>query len=170
MNTLHTYKASIYAALTVVVILSVYSCRADSGCTADIRTNIGVSFFGAVRDSAKNRFITTVLTDTIMVKGVGNDSTINDTLPISTVRLPLKPSDNRTAFVIRRDRKTADTVTIEHENTEVLVSLECGTTTTHYIREVYFSKNEIDSIIIKDRHIKDNKTNNQLQIYFKAEQ
>ena len=69
MNTLHTYKASIYAALTVVVILSVYSCRADSGCTADIRTNIGVSFFGAVRDSAKNRFITTVLTDTIMVKG-----------------------------------------------------------------------------------------------------
>lgn len=170
MNTRHTYKASICAALTVAVILSVCACRANSGCTADIRTNIGVSFFGAVRDSVKNQFITAAITDTIMVKGVGNDSAINDTLPISTVRLPLKPSDNRTAFVIRRDRKTADTVTIEHENTEVLVSLECGTTTTHYIREVYFSKNEIDSIVVKDRHIKDNKTNNQLLIYFKAEQ
>ena len=104
MNTRHTYKASIYAALTVVVILSVYSCRADSGCTADIRTNIGVSFFGAVRDSAKNRFVTSVLTDTIMVKGVGNDSAINDTLPISTVRLPLKPSITKIGRASCRER------------------------------------------------------------------
>lgn len=154
----------------IALILVESSCQNNgSDCTHDTRTSVGISFFHPVMDETKQFVTIQPLTDTIRIQGVGNDSLINDTLPINATRLPLKAFDKTTAFVIQKDKFRADTVTFLHENTERFISFECGIMILYNLVDIQHSHNHIDSIKIANPKIVDNKTTNQVQIYFKAE-
>lgn len=159
--------ATIIVCLTVMLTIGCQTT--DNDCTQDMRTSLGVSFFHPVMDETKQYLVIQSLNDTIKVQGIDNDSVINDALPISTVRLPLKSFDNQTAFMLKKDNHIADTVTFMHENRENFVSVECGLKFTYKIVDVRFTNNRIDSVIIINRNINDNKTDNQVRIYFKVE-
>lgn len=161
---------SIYLAFDIVLIAVIaFGCSSQKDCTRDMRTSLGVSFFHPVMDETKQNLVIQPLNDTIKVQGVGNDSLINDTLPISSIRLPLKAFENQTAFVLQKDKNTADTITFFHENKEDFISVECGLKVAYNIVNVQFTNNRIDSVIVAISNINDNKTNNQVRIYFKVE-
>ena len=71
--------------------------------------------------------------------------------------------------MIQKDNLEADTITFIHDNTEQLLSLECGVKVIHDIKDIRFTRNRIDSIKIAISRIADNKTANQVKIYFKVE-
>lgn len=155
---------------TIALIIVASSCQNNGGdCTHDTRTSVGVSFFHSVMDETKQSLVTQPLKDTIRIQGIGNDSLINDTLSITAIRLPLKAFDKTTAFVVQKDKLRADTITFLHENTERFISFECGVMILHDLVDVQHTHNRIDSIKVANRKIVDNKTANQVKIYFKAE-
>lgn len=155
-------------AATICLTFLFAACQAEGDCTQDTRTSVGTAFFQPVL-GANQQYATQTLTDTIRIKGVGSDSLINDTLSISAARLPLKSFEKNTSFVIQKDNLKADTITFIHDNTEQLLSLECGVKVIHDIKDIRFTRNRIDSIKIAISRIADNKTANQVKIYFKVE-
>jgi hypothetical protein len=71
---------------------------------------------------------------------------------VASVLLPLKPTDNKTEFVIEING-TADTIRFIHSNSFHLVSRECGYAIYHSIDSIYFTMNAIDSISLINKEI-----------------
>ncbi len=97
-----------------------------------------------ILNSTTNKSVTPVVT----ALGIGLDSLFYKEQSLSELILPLSPNDT-TSFVISFD-STIDTVTFVHETTMKYASMETGFYYEYKLRNIDFSKNKIDSILITD--------------------
>jgi len=84
----------------------------------------------------------------VTVFGIGLDSLFYKEESLSELILPLSPNDT-TRFVISFD-STIDTVTFVHETTMKYASMESGFYYEYKLRNIGFTINKIDSILITD--------------------
>lgn len=160
------HRSIAYFLLTLLFAGVFYSCQSEGSCRQETEVSLGVAFYQPQRDEEKQRLVIRPLTDTIKVQGVGQDSVLASGKSISAIRLPLKPFATETSFVIQKDKKTQDTLTITHSNQEHFLSVECGVVIHHTVEKVSFTRNSIDSIKVLEPKVRDNKSNAQVRIYF----
>ncbi len=110
------------------------------------------------------------LTDTLTITAAGTDSTLyNRGVNTSYVKLNMNYTKNVTTYYLRLgyyDRTTEqpaeirDTIEIRHTNREFFLSMECGVAVFHDIDTVLYTRNMIDSLVVKDPSVnKDEKDN-----------
>ena len=147
----------------------IWSCNSDYSCRQDTEVSLSVNFYQPKRDDAKQKLVMQPLNDTIKIYGLGQDSLLYVGKNISSARLPLKPFDDMTLFVVQKDSLMADTLRFSHTNEEFFLSVECGVVYHHTLTSVFTSFNSIDSVSIINPKVIDNQTQGQVKIYFKAE-
>jgi hypothetical protein len=107
------------------------------------------------------------LTDSISIQGVGSDSLIVDNeLVRNIIGLPLKNFSDSTAFVFHLQNQIADTVNFIYENEQSFLSFECGCLVFHTLKDVKFSRHNIDSVIIKNDYVALGNKDANVKIYF----
>lgn len=105
-----------------------------------------------------------VKTDSLWIKATDSDSVLYKQKLISSVQLPLKKLGGKSEFSLKINTKY-DTVSIYHTNMEYLVDYNCGCLIYHTIDSVKFTKNQIDSIVIKNSSV-DNAAEENIKIYY----
>jgi hypothetical protein len=145
------------------------SCTSDGECRKDRDVLLAANFYVVDYDSVTLVYITKSYSDTITIFGLGNDSVLSDSINIKSISLPLKPFESTTKFVFQVLNKTPDTIAFIHKNEEYFLSLECGELVFHTLENVEFTTNQIDSVLIMDKDITLNKTEN-IKIYFHQSQ
>ncbi len=122
------------------------ACSKSNTCLISSDIALQISFYSDSIDTLGNRVEYIKPIDSLTIQGVGNDSVIydNSTL-VSTVSLPLHHTNTSTRFAMLING-TPDTLTINHTNNDLFVSLECGCFTLHTIQDIAESASLFDSI------------------------
>lgn len=137
----------------------------DGNCNQDKGVLLGVALYKTTFDSQLESYVPSALTDTMTVYGLNNDSLLVNRRAINSLKLPLRSLDSVTNFVFQRDALEKDTITFLYDNTEQLISLECGCVIYHNIIDVKTTNHQIDSVTILNVQV-NNTTNTHMRIYF----
>jgi hypothetical protein len=161
-------KTKILFWLSAFCILYLTNCTYDGECMQNTDIQATAKFYQPKYNSNTGKYEISTYSSIIKVFGVGNDSILSDTLLIKEIFLPLDPLKEITEFVFEIRDKTADTLTLFYNNEEYFLSLECGCLMFQTLKNVKFTTNQIDSILINDNRVNQNKVEN-IKIYFKAQ-
>lgn len=111
----------------------------------------------------------------VIVRGVGIDSLLYDSVSLNKMQLPLQMNGNDSKFVVEQYFENevdtgyiADTICINHENSIEFVSVECGGVVVSKIHEVTWTVNRIDSVVVIDSNVVRLGKNN-LKIYIRKQ-
>lgn len=162
--------------LLCCAFISIYSsCSEENNCSMGGRQLVYSTFY---TPETADRVIKKDTLDSLTVTALGTDSIlINNMKTVSTISLPLRFTEEQTAWVFHYDYKRrpryADTVYIEHQNKLYFQSMECGYTMTQTIRSIRVRNGAVagaikmDSIKILNTNANINETQN-LQVFFRA--
>ena len=135
------------------------SCSKSTTCrvTSDIALQIG--FYSDSIDTLGNYVVFAKPIDSLTVCGIGSDSLLYNKQTVSSVSLPLHNTENTTCYAMTFDGKN-DTMTINHQNSDLFVSLECGCFTYHTIESISETAKIFDSIAYIEYEIGRTQTEN----------
>src|SRR5690606_9680785 len=87
---------------------------------------------------------------------------------VSSISLLLNPNESSTRYLLSYDSTSTeiDTLIINHENTPVFISNECGFTNFYNIKEVSISSSGLDSMHTRDGEVTLDNSNNKRHISF----
>ncbi|MDR0828754.1 MAG: hypothetical protein LBN95_01390, partial [Prevotellaceae bacterium] len=146
----------------------VTACTSDGECRKDRAVKLGVDLKQNTWNETSDKYIESNLSSPITVFGIGNDSLIADNKVFTqTLLLPLKNFSDSTEFVFQVQDQTADTVNFIYENEDYFLSFECGSLVFHTLKEVKFSRNYIDSVVVKNDYVAIGNSSANIKIYFK---
>jgi Family of unknown function (DUF6452) len=143
---MRSFRTNFLAAVTVAAILQLISCTQDS-CLEETVAEVKVPMYLSSTQGIK-------APDSLTVYGLntGSKKIYNSAKSISTANLPLNPSTENCGFVIRING-IFDTLRLKYDSYPHLISKVCGYTYFHTIDSLSFTKNIIDTVIIKNRFV-----------------
>jgi len=137
---------NILAATIITVVLQLVSCTPES-CLEESVARIKVPFYLSSTQKSK-------APDSLTIFGLntGSKKIYNASKNVSRAELPLNPSAENCGFVLRING-TFDTILLVYDSYPHLISRECGYTYYHTLDSLSYTKNIIDTIIIRKRFI-----------------
>ncbi len=149
------YFLSLYFILSV---FSIVSCTPES-CQEETEILAGATFYktGTGKISAP---------DTLTLLGIGNEDSLlyDKRIKISVIYIPLNMNKDTCRFALTIN-KESDTLTFIYSTYPHLISKECGYAFFHYLYECRFTKNILDTIIIRNPVVT-NKNEENIRIFF----
>ncbi|OFY61516.1 MAG: hypothetical protein A2V64_01180 [Bacteroidetes bacterium RBG_13_43_22] len=141
-----SFRTNFLAVVFIVTILKVVSCTPES-CLEETVAEMKIPFY--LSSTQKN-----IAPDSLTIYGIHNESNklYNSTKNANRADLPLNPSAESCSFVIRING-VSDTILLTYDSYAHFISKECGYTYYHTIDSLAFTKNMIDTIIIKNRFV-----------------
>ncbi|HCI56139.1 MAG TPA: DUF6452 family protein [Bacteroidales bacterium] len=143
---------------SILSALSLVSCTPKS-CKEETEILAGATFYktGTGMISAP---------DTLTLFGMGNkDSLLYDkAIKISVIYIPLDPNNDLCRFVLTI-KQESDTLTFIYSPYAHLLSKECGYAFFYYLSECRFTKNILDTVIIRNPRIT-NRNEENIRIFF----
>ncbi len=141
-----SFKVKILIAFLAAFLLQIVSCTPEScleEIIADIKAPLYLNSTGKV-----------LAPDSLTLYGLNaeSDKIYNSTKNVKLALLPLNPSAESCGFIIRINGIT-DTIHIWYASYPHLISKECGYTYYYTIDSLTFTKNIIDSILIRNRSV-----------------
>ncbi|MDR2840834.1 MAG: hypothetical protein LBV75_06165 [Paludibacter sp.] len=137
--------------ILIISSITLYSCSTadDKSCRETEKVQMHINFFDTVYNAASGKVSEKQLyIDSLTIQGIGSDSLLYENKKnLHEIFLPLKKNENSTQFVILFNQ-TADTITIQHLNSNYFISLACGCEIVQNIENVTFTHNYIDSLQI----------------------
>lgn len=144
--------------ICLIGLTALVSCQPDNQCRKENIVEMQVSF--------RNKAMSKVSLDSVSIHGVGSDSVLYDNKKsVNHVALPLHKTKEVTQFVFSNGTK-ADTLTLEHVNTENFISLECGCFVYHTLQNAYSCGTWIDSVAIITTEITTINAAEHIQVFF----
>src|SRR5574344_335016 len=156
-----------YLILIIIAIIFVSCSTMDCGLNSLVQTNY------------KLAGIVDTLNDTLTVstnKSDGNDSVIyNKVVGIDSLIIPMSYQNDEDVFYFEIKHKSStsfvqtftDEVRIKKTNVPHFESIDCASTFFHEITEISYTRNAIDSIVIKRKDVNYDITRPHFYIYFK---
>ena len=143
------------------------SCGSDGECRQTAAVSLGVDFYETRFEVTEDQFVPRILTDTLTIFGLDNDSLLYDQKVDNAIRLPLKQFSEQTTYIFERKHLSPlDTITFFYENEENFISLECGCLIFHRIIDIEHTFYNIDSVVVTNNFAADEQAKN-IRIYFK---
>lgn len=141
----------------------------DTACSEDVSVGLGVKNYEAVYDSTTATYSTSSYSPSLVLKGLGQDSLLIDSVATNSYYLPLSLDTNFTSFVLNAtDRGVVDTLTIYHTNIKKLISVACGCKIEYIIKDLTFTSHALDSISLTDTVV-NNRYTNHLALYYQPQ-
>ncbi|MDR1542909.1 MAG: hypothetical protein LBS50_00575 [Prevotellaceae bacterium] len=165
-----TGNSCIRAFVRIFCFLCLTACTSDGECRKDVKVELITNLCKNVYDNVSESYIEKTLQvtqDTITVFGLGNDSLIANEISIPNVSLTLKNFSDTTSFVFQLKNQSPDTVNFICENEDNFISLECGNLVFHRIKDVQFSRYNIDSVRIINNYVAIGNNGTNIKIYFR---
>ena len=132
-----------YILLIAVVLMA---CSGSKTCQIADDIALQIGFYSDSIDSAGNRVEYVKPIDSITVQGIGSDSILyNNTKNATSISLPLHNTLTTTSYALIVNGMP-DTLTVNHQNNDFFVSMECGCFTYHVIEDVTETANLFDSV------------------------
>ena len=132
--------------ILLISLLVLLSCSKSNTCSIKDDIALQIGFYSDSIDTLGNYVVFAKSIDSLTLQGVGNDSVILDnTKSVETISLPLHNTLTTTQYAMIVNGMS-DTLTIQHQNTDVFVSLQCGCFTYHTVESVSESAHLFDSI------------------------
>ena len=146
---LHIFLLSLVA---TIVIGTHTSCSKDENCSLAGRSMVNCQLYTVntetgiqSRDTLPSLTVTALGTDSII---------INDQTEVIDFSLPLRYTSDSTILVLHYDEELyageTDTLYITQKNTPFFESMKCGYTMTQVITGISYTKNQIDTIYIRN--------------------
>jgi hypothetical protein len=126
-------------------------CEDYKDCNSPVETSLGIRFYRQTHDTDQDTTL-----PGLTVYGIGRaDSLLADTLPASSLFVPLRQDMDTTAFFLKPDstRHTGDTLTLAYTRTLHFISSGCGFTTYYQLDTVYSTRHFIDSLAVPQKKI-----------------
>lgn len=143
---MRTKSFNIFLLITITILIS--SCNADTTCRKSRDVLAGIHFYSNTKNQETGIVKTEKLSvEKLSVNGLGIDSLLVKNATANSIKLPFNPFSNESAFILKFDQ-IIDTVTVKHQNSNYLLSFECGYIRVHTIDTVISTHNFIDSIAI----------------------
>jgi hypothetical protein len=146
------------------------NCTSDGECRKDTKAVLNADLRKNIYDNVLENYVEKTLQatqDTITVFGLGNDSLIANKISTSNVSLTLKNFSDTTSFVFQLKNQMSDTLDFIYENEDNFISLECGNLIFHRIKNVQFSRHNIDSVKIVNNYVAIGNNAANIKIYFR---
>ena len=134
---------TVSAAMILAVIMMLVSCTPES-CLEETDANIKAPFYLNTAKAVK-------APDSLTVYGLntGQLKIYNSAKNVTRAELPLDPVRKRCDFVLKING-TPDTITMFYDSYPHLVSIECGYTYYFTIDSVIYSRNLVDTVMIRN--------------------
>lgn len=153
-------RTLVILSLGTILTLFLTNCSNTQGCHQSLYVVMTAAF-----DTLHNDTIVPITMDSVLVKGVGNDSILyNNTQSVSQLSLPLQENKNISQFVIRSNA-IYDTLTCYHTNIQQFISLECGCEVNFQLDSVKATTHHIKSVQIVQKNVNNQPIEN-IQILF----
>lgn len=149
--------------LFAFVMGMLFSCENYKDCNSPVQTALGIGFFEMINGTPQDSTL-----PALTMYGIGRaDSLLADSLPSSSIYVPLNQNLDTSAFFIQPNSPSAigDTVTVRYKRSLQFVSSGCGFTTFFNIDTVYSTYHFIDSIALTTKNIVTSNAIN-IQIYY----
>ncbi len=154
--------------IAAVVISTQSPCSADETCAQAGGGMVNCQLYkknpetgSQSRDTLPSLTITALGTDSII---------INNQTSVKDFSLPLRYTADSTVLVLHYDEELykdqKDTLYIHQKNTPFFESMKCGYTMTQVITGIRYTKNQIDTIYIRNKNANTDGTEN-LQIFYR---
>lgn len=127
--------------------ITVSSCASESDCSTAGRAMLNGYIYkktddgASVRDTLDSLTITAFYTDSIIINNEKN---------VHYLSIPLRFTSDTTILVLHYSKQTRDTVTFRHTNTPNFISMDCGYEMKQAVYERKYTKNRLDSILLKN--------------------
>lgn len=135
-------------------------CSSSDLCMLEMKVRLKVEFKEMKYDTSSEQFKEQTKDVSVIVHGAGVDSLLYDSVRLKTMELPLQMNDSVSVFVIQQLYESpndtcyvTDTLWVTHENTIEFVSVECGGVVVNKIKNVLWTLNRIDSVVILDENV-----------------
>lgn len=135
-------------------------CSSSDLCMQEMKVRLKVEFKEMRYDMSSEQFKEQTKDVSVIVHGAGVDSLLYDSTRLKTMELPLQMNDSVSAFVIQQLYESesdtsyvTDTLWVIHENSIEFVSVECGGVVVNRIKNVLWTLNRIDSVVILDENV-----------------
>jgi len=139
-------KQNSIAAIIIAVFMKTVSCTPEA-CLEETVAKAKVPFYLSSTQQKK-------APDNLTIYGLntGTAKIYADSKSVLSAELPLDPSADNCGFVIVING-ISDTVTVAYDSFPHLISIECGYTYYHTTGVLSYTKNIIDTIIVKNTHV-----------------
>jgi len=136
-------KKNNIAAIIIAILLIIVSCTPEA-CFEETVAKVKVPFYLSSTQKAK-------APDNLTIYGLntGTDKIYADSKSVSPAELPLDPSTDNCSFVLVING-VSDTIVVAYDSYPHLISIECGYTYYHTTGVLSYTKNIIDTIIVKN--------------------
>jgi hypothetical protein len=143
---MRSFVTNSLALIIIAVIIQAVSCTPES-CLEETVANVKIPLYLYSTQKAK-------APDSLTIYGLntGTNKIYNSSKNISRADLPLDAQAESCGFVIRING-VSDTLLIIYDSYPHLISKECGFTYYHTIDSLLFTRNNIDTIIIRNRFV-----------------
>lgn len=128
--------------------IAVSSCAGESDCSTAGRAMLNGYIYKkaesgttSVKDTLDSLTITAFYTDSVIINNVKN---------VHYLSVPLRYTSDTTILVLHYSQQTRDTVTLRHTNTPNFISMDCGYEMKQALYDCKYTKNRLDSILIKN--------------------
>ena len=143
-----------------------FSACTSIDCPLNNRVYCKFKLSGSVATLSDTLYISTKRND-------GNDTVlINRDVNVDSFSLPMSYSHSEDIFFVERrntsGKSTIDTVTTAKDNLPHFESVDCNPAIFHTVKSVTYTKNDIDSIVIKNRNVTYDAEKVHFYIYFKS--
>lgn len=135
-------------------------CSSSDLCMQEMKVRLKVEFKEMQYDTSSEQYKEQTKDVNVIVNGDGIDSLLYDSVSVSTMELPLRINDTVSVFVVRQLYASVndtsyftDTLWVQHENSLEFVSMECGSVVVNKIKDVQWTLNRIDSVIVIDGNV-----------------
>jgi predicted nucleic-acid-binding Zn-ribbon protein len=141
-----SFRKNSLAAVIIAAILKTVSCTPGS-CLEETIAKTKVPFYLSSTQKIK-------APDSLTIYGINNKSNklYSSSRSVTRADLPLNPSTESCGFVLRING-VSDTLLLTYDSYAHFISKECGYTYYYKIDSLSFTKNIIDTIIIKNRFV-----------------
>lgn len=150
-------------------------CSSSDLCMQEMKVRLKIELKEMKYDTSSEQYKEQVREANVIVHGEGVDSLLYDSVRLSAMELPLQINDTTSVYVVKQlyaaENDTSyvtDTIWVRHENTVEFVSVECGCAVVGTIKDVLWTINRIDSVVISDANVVRNGKNN-LKVYVKKQ-
>lgn len=150
----------------LLLIAIAFSACTSIDCPLNNRVYCKFRLFGTVTTLSDTLYISTNRND-------GNDTVlINRDVNVDSFSLPMSYNHSEDIFFVERRntsrKSTIDTVTIAKDNLPHFESVDCNPAIFHTVKSVTYTKNDIDSIVIKNRNVTYDAEKVHFYIYLKS--
>lgn len=160
-------KSSYIAAVLMLIIISIVGCEPDTVCHINLQCSACVEAVRKTYDFNGTERIA-LNWDSARVKGIGSDSVLVWDKQTDAIYLPMRADSGVTAYEIMWHEMT-DTLVMFSTYRLEFISMACGCMVPHTLDSVAYTTHFIDSLLILERDITNNKNVSHMLVYLHPE-